>query len=132
MPLNIKKIRDAVLLNRIYSKTYYKGKHIIIIGGRIYATKTGLTASKMLKNLLKNILKKLQQSLIFQKQIPLSLTVYLFEKIRMKLGNIEYNIPVGFMERDDIPPLLGRIKCLDKLKVVFYNFTTSFSKNSVY
>lgn len=58
-------------------------------------------------------------------------SVYVFKGQRMKLGDIELNIPVGFLERDDIPPLLGRVKCLDKFRVKFYYFITSFSKNNV-
>lgn len=55
-------------------------------------------------------------------------TVYLLKKMKMKLGNTEFEIPVGFLERDDIPPLLGRARCLDKLKVMFFGFNTYLSE----
>ncbi|PIP16202.1 MAG: hypothetical protein COX46_03675 [bacterium (Candidatus Ratteibacteria) CG23_combo_of_CG06-09_8_20_14_all_48_7] len=42
-----------ILYEKVYSEPKYKGKHIIIIGGRIFAAKTGLTASKMLEELIK-------------------------------------------------------------------------------
>jgi len=48
-----KKANTKVLSKKIYSDPQYKGKHIIIIGGRIFAAKTGLAASKMLEELLK-------------------------------------------------------------------------------
>ena len=48
-----KKINSKVLFKKIYADSRYKGKHIIIIGGKIFATKTGLSASKMLEELLK-------------------------------------------------------------------------------
>ncbi len=48
-----KKADSKVLSKKIYSDPKYKGRHIIIIGGKIFASKTGLTASKMLEELLK-------------------------------------------------------------------------------
>lgn len=48
-----KRVNSGVLSKKIYSDPKYKGKHIIIIGGKIFAVKTGLTASKMLEELLK-------------------------------------------------------------------------------
>lgn len=49
--------------------------------------------------------------------------VYFMTKgIRAKIGTVEKNIPVGFLEREDIPPLLGRESCLN-------NFTVCFSNN---
>ena len=55
-------------------------------------------------------------------------TVYfLKKKIKIKIGNFVRKIPVGFLSRDDIPELLGRQKCLNKFKVLFFKFTTSFS-----
>lgn len=52
--------------------------------------------------------------------------VYLFPKLKMKLGEKEIFIPVGFLRRDDIPPLLGRYKCLDNFSVLFSSFNVSF------
>ena len=54
-------------------------------------------------------------------------TVYIFQKEKVKLGKWQFAIPVGFLERDNIPPLLGREKFLEKFKVVFCQHTTSFS-----
>lgn len=48
----MKKLAGTTLLNRVYSKAFYRGKHIILIGGKIYASKTGLAASKMLEKLV--------------------------------------------------------------------------------
>ena len=41
------------LIHKVYKDKRYKGKHIIIIGGRIYATKTGRASSELLDKLLK-------------------------------------------------------------------------------
>lgn len=53
MSFYMKGLSKSALLNAVYTRSCYKGKHIIIIGGKIYAAKTGLTASKMLESLLK-------------------------------------------------------------------------------
>ena len=53
-------------------------------------------------------------------------TVYLVKKYKIKIGERELIIPVGFLARDDIPPLLGRQECLDKFDLRFSRFITSF------
>ena len=45
----------------------------------------------------------------------------------MKIGKEERFIPIGFLKHDDIPPLLGRYKCLDTFSVTFSKFTTIFN-----
>lgn len=49
------------------------------------------------------------------------------EPVSTMIGKIKRQIPVGFLGHDDIPPLLGRQKCLDTFKVTLENFTTIFS-----
>jgi len=46
------------LLIKLYQNPQYKGKHIIIIGGRVYATKTGKAKSELLDKLLKKFPKE--------------------------------------------------------------------------
>lgn len=53
--------------------------------------------------------------------------VYVLKNINVRLSEWEFNIPVGFLERDNIPPLLGRQNFLEDFKVVFFKHTTSFS-----
>lgn len=55
--------------------------------------------------------------------------VYLLkEGWRVKLGRWEQKIPVGFLERDEIPPLLGRQDFLEKFDTLFSKkHTVSFS-----
>lgn len=48
--------------------------------------------------------------------------VYLNSKIKARLGSWERIIPVGFLGRDEIPPLLGRHK-------FFETFESHFSSN---
>ncbi|MBI4668243.1 MAG: retroviral-like aspartic protease family protein [Elusimicrobia bacterium] len=55
-------------------------------------------------------------------------TVYLYKKLPVRIGNWQKEIPVGFLERDDIPALLGRLDCLEVLKVTFQNYKTTLEK----
>ncbi|OGK12158.1 hypothetical protein A3C98_04880 [Candidatus Roizmanbacteria bacterium RIFCSPHIGHO2_02_FULL_37_15] len=41
------------LLLQVYDNPSYKGRHIIIIGGKVYATKTGKAKTQLLNKLLK-------------------------------------------------------------------------------
>lgn len=53
--------------------------------------------------------------------------VYLFKKrILILVGKAKRRIPIGFLDRDDIPPLLGRQECLDTFTLTFKDFTTNF------
>lgn len=54
--------------------------------------------------------------------------VYFLPKIKVKLGNWERIIPVGFLERNEIPPLMGRHLFLETFETLFsFNHTVSFS-----
>lgn len=54
-------------------------------------------------------------------------SVYLLKrKIKVKLGGYERTIPVGFLDNNRVPPLLGRQEFLETFKVVFEKFQVSF------
>jgi len=53
---------------------------------------------------------------------------FLKRKAKIRIGSSELVIPLGFLDADDIPPLLGREGCLNIFKVLFINFQTEFSK----
>jgi predicted aspartyl protease len=53
--------------------------------------------------------------------------VCLAEKVRVKLGDWLGNVPVGFLGRDNIPPLLGRQGFLNLFKIVLFKHITYFS-----
>lgn len=54
--------------------------------------------------------------------------VYFLQSIKAKLGKWERKIPVGFLDRDEIPPLLGRHQFLEIFEVLFSsNHTLTFS-----
>ncbi len=55
-------------------------------------------------------------------------TVYLYKNLLIKICGWQKKIPIGFLERDDIPALLGRLECLEVLRVTFENFETAFEK----
>ena len=50
--------------------------------------------------------------------------VYFLSQIKVKLGNWTRTIPVGFLDKDNIPPLLGRQKFLE-------TFDTEFLKKHI-
>jgi len=53
--------------------------------------------------------------------------VFLCRQIRMKLGSWERTVPVGFLSRFDVPPLLGRQDCLETFKLTFHRWKTIFA-----
>lgn len=55
-------------------------------------------------------------------------TVYLLKELRAKLGRWEFSPPVGFLERDNIPPLLGRQRGLEDFKLTLQRHVTFFSR----
>lgn len=51
--------------------------------------------------------------------------IYLYKKgVQIKIGSFKKRIPVGFLGRDDVPPLLGRLGCLEILTLIMKNRTT--------
>lgn len=52
--------------------------------------------------------------------------VYQLKKLKIKLEDFEKEIPVGFLERDDIPPLFGRLGCLEIFRLIFEEKTSVF------
>lgn len=45
--------------------------------------------------------------------------IYLYKKgIKIKIDNWQERIPLGFLSRNDVPPLLGRLKCLEDLMLI--------------
>ena len=53
--------------------------------------------------------------------------VYLLRNAKVKLGKWGRFVPVGFLDRDDIPPLLGRQEFLEIFKVTLANHAAIFS-----
>ena len=54
--------------------------------------------------------------------------VYLLKKkLFIMIGQTKRQIPIGFLQHDDIPPLLGKQECLDTFDVIFSKFATTFS-----
>jgi len=51
--------------------------------------------------------------------VPYSkLTVYL-HRLKFRIGQMEFDAPVGISESDDVPPILGRVDGLDNFFVEF-------------
>mgnify|MGYP001603569619 CR=1 FL=1 len=54
--------------------------------------------------------------------------VYLVKNgLKVRIGRVEKIIPSGFIERENIPPLLGRESCLNDFDIRFFNFTTTLT-----
>lgn len=53
-------------------------------------------------------------------------TIYLYRGLKAKVGDFERIIPVGFLERSDVPPLFGRQGFLETFKVVFEKHKVAF------
>ncbi len=45
--------------------------------------------------------------------------VYQYKSLPIKIGTWEQKIPVGFLEREDIPALMGRLGCIEAIKLIF-------------
>jgi len=57
-------------------------------------------------------------------------TVWLYPGVRLRVGPWELRVPIGVVERDDLPPLLGRYRCVDVFDLRLHRFTTTFSVGS--
>lgn len=55
-------------------------------------------------------------------------TIYLYNGLEVKLGDIKLKIPVGFIDRNDVPALLGRQHFMELFKTTFSNHQTTFEK----
>lgn len=52
--------------------------------------------------------------------------VYLYKDLHVSLGNKKFKIPVGFLDTNEVPPLLGRQQFLELIKTCFVNHIVSF------
>jgi len=55
-------------------------------------------------------------------------TVYLCRDVTVRLGRWERHIPLGFLDGDDIPPLLGRQDFLETFRVIFEGHEITFEQ----
>lgn len=56
-----------------------------------------------------------------------TLVFFCKKRIRIKIGEYELKIPLGFLNSNSIPPLLGREECLNLFKLTFVGFQTEIS-----
>ncbi len=54
--------------------------------------------------------------------------IFLYKELKVKLGDLEISIPCGFINRNDIPALLGRQQFLELFKVIFEEHKTELQK----
>lgn len=53
--------------------------------------------------------------------------IYLYKKLEIKIDDLNMKIPVGFLNRNDIPALLGRQNFLEIFKIILENRKTILS-----
>lgn len=56
-------------------------------------------------------------------------SVYQYKNLPIKINSWQTKIPAGFLERDGIPPVLGRLDALEILKLMMVNFRTILEKD---
>lgn len=56
------------------------------------------------------------------------LVYFVKNKVVVKLGEYERKVPLGFLNSNDIPPLLGRHEFFETFRVVFEKFQTKFEE----
>ena len=54
--------------------------------------------------------------------------VYLYENLEIKVGDVKLRIPCGFIDRNDVPALLGRQHFSELFAVCFKDHKTKFEK----
>lgn len=54
--------------------------------------------------------------------------IYQYKNLKVKFGSIEMKIPVGFLGNGEVPALLGRLGCLEIMKLVFEKHTSYLSR----
>lgn len=52
--------------------------------------------------------------------------IYLYKNLRVKLGGKELVVPAGFLDRNDVPALLGRQNFLELFETTFKKYQTIF------
>lgn len=53
---------------------------------------------------------------------------FLGRKMKIKVGDYEKSVPLGFSSSNLIPPIMGRLGFIEDFKVTFANFEVSFDK----
>jgi len=53
--------------------------------------------------------------------------IFVSRQIRLRVGPWMLLVPVGFVTREDVPPLLGRHQCLDRFDLRLNRFVTTFA-----
>lgn len=82
---------------RVMSNPRYRGKHVVVVAGKVYTATSGAKANKLLDKLERE----------YPKETP-------------AITYIPKSDTLGFLNRDDVPPLLGRHQ-------FFETFLTTFS-----
>ena len=55
-------------------------------------------------------------------------TVFLYKGLAIKIGEVKLKIPVGFIDRNDVPALLGRQQFMELFKVKLEDLKTIFER----
>lgn len=145
--------KQSDLMRQILSDQKYKGKHVIVVGERIFTANTGEGAGKILRRVRDeypqttpaityipdadtlnfgidlNIDFETDCKIFYTSGIGGAEKVFLLPRIEVQIGGFKRTIPVGFLDRNEVPPLLGRHLCLETFEMYFAsNHITYFSE----
>lgn len=100
-------MKKKIVMMDIFKNPFYRGKHVILAAGKVYTSKTGKGAAKILEKVRKK----------HPKAIPE--VAYLPKTHSLVLGNIERKVPIAFFSTDQVPALLGRLGFMETINIEF-------------
>lgn len=56
---------------------------------------------------------------------------FLKKRAKIKIADYQLKIPLGFINSNNVPPLLGREECLNIFRLIFFNFQTEISLEKI-
>jgi len=56
-------------------------------------------------------------------------TIFLYRNLPIMIGDVKLTIPVGFLNRNDVPALLGRQACLELFRLSFERHRTIIQRD---
>lgn len=94
---------------------------LIVDTGADYTLLPKFLAASLGVNLLKDCMVIITQGVGGHSKVYL-----LKKKIKARIGEYERKIPLGFLNSDSVPPLLGRQEFFETFKVLFNKFEVTF------
>ena len=125
----MKKRKNKTTMKEIFANPYYRGKHIILVGGKLYTAKTGEGANKIIKEVMEKYPDETPQIAYLPKTRTLILwNQYLIMNSLEKLLLVQFinrqqkweiEIPLAILDSDNIPPIMGRLGFMENFNCLF-------------